>query len=140
MCCAFYGPLLFGIRAGSTVSVEPVEIWVECTMSSSKADEVGGEEVTQDLCEQRIVGRFDYFTTRGGPQRGNVILRFLGFGVVTIVGIDPEVARIGDISVEVAHNGFHTRAEVWLRVRNGANGWASISQLQTQYYYITYLA
>ncbi len=41
-----------------------------------------------------------------------MILRFLGFGVITLVGIDPEVARVGDVAVEVAHNGFHTRAEV----------------------------
>jgi hypothetical protein len=98
-------------------------------MSSSGADEVGAEELTQDIREQRIVNRFDYFITHGGPPRGAVILRFLGFGVVTLVGIDPEVARVGDIAVEIAHSGFHTRAEVWLRVRNGADGWVSISQL-----------
>jgi len=84
-------------------------------MSSFGADEVGAKELTQDIREQRIVDRFDYFTTRGGPQRGAVILRFLGFGVITLVGIDPEVARIGDVAVEVAHNGFHTRAEVTTR-------------------------
>jgi hypothetical protein len=109
-------------------------------MSSSVADEVGAEEVTQDIREQRIVNRFDYFTTQGGPHRGAVILCFLGFGVVTLVGIDPEVARVGDIAVEITHSGFHTRAEVWLRVRNGADGWVSISRLQTQYYYVSYLA
>jgi hypothetical protein len=108
-------------------------------MSSSGADEVGAEELTQDIREQRIVNRFDYFTTQGGPQRGAVILRFLGFGVITLVGIDPKVARVGDVIVEVAHNGFHTRAKVWLRVRNGADGWVSIPQLQTQYYYASYL-
>jgi len=89
-------------------------------MSSSGADEVGAEEVTQDIREQRIVNRFDYFATQGGPQRGVLILHFLGFGVVTLVGIDPEVARVGDIVVEIAHSGFHTRAEVWLRVRDGS--------------------
>jgi hypothetical protein len=109
-------------------------------MSSSEANEVGVEDLTQDILAQRIVNRFDYYTTQGGPQRGAVVLRFLGFGVVTLVGIDPEVARIGDIVVEIAHSGFHTRAEVWLRVRNGADGWVSISQLQTQYYYVSYLA
>jgi hypothetical protein len=30
-----------------------------------------------------------------------VILRFLGFGVVKIVGIDPDEALVGDIAVEV---------------------------------------
>jgi hypothetical protein len=37
---------------------------------------------------------------------------------VTIVGCDPEAARVGDIAVEIAHSGFHTRAEVWVKARN----------------------
>jgi hypothetical protein len=109
-------------------------------MSSPEADEVGAEDLTRDIIEQRIINRFDYYTTQGGPTRGAVILRFLGFGVVTLVGIDPKVTRVGDIAVEIAHSGFHTRVEVWLRVRNGADGWVSISQLETQYYYVSYLA
>ncbi len=68
------------------------------------------------------------------------MLRFLGFGVITLVGIDPEEARIGDVAVEITHSGFHTRAEVWLKVKNGTEGWVSVSQLQTQYYYTSYLA
>jgi hypothetical protein len=109
-------------------------------MSSSNVDEVGREELTQEIREQRIVNRFDYLSTQGGPQRGAVVLRFLGFGAITLVGIDLEEARVGDITVEVVHNGFHTRAEVWLKVRNGARGWVSISELHTQYYYTSYLA
>jgi len=81
-------------------------------MFSSKANEVGTEDLTQDILAQRIVNRFDYYTTQGGPQRGAVVLRFLGFKVVTLVGIDPEVACVGDIAVEIAHSGFHTQAEV----------------------------
>jgi hypothetical protein len=109
-------------------------------MFSPVADEVGAEEASQDIREQRLFNRFDYFTIRDGPQRGAVIMHFVGFGTVMLVGIDPEVARVGDIVVEIAHSGFHTRAKVWLRVRNGADGWASISQLHTQYYYASYLA
>jgi hypothetical protein len=109
-------------------------------MFSSGADEVGAKELTQDIREQRIVNRFDYWTTQGRPQRGAVVLRFLGFGAIILVGIDPEEARIGDVAVEVAHSGFHTRAEVWLKVKNGTKGWMSISQFQTQYYYASYLA
>jgi hypothetical protein len=109
-------------------------------MSSLGADEVGAEEATQDIREQRLVNRFDYFATRDGPQRGAMVLRFLGFGTVTLVGIDPEVVRVGDIAVEVAHSGFHTRTEVWLRVKNGVDRWASISQLHMQYCYASYLA
>jgi hypothetical protein len=77
-------------------------------MSSSGVDEIGQEEVTQDIREQQIVNRFDYFTTQGGPQTGAVVLRFLGFGVITLVKIDLEVARVGDIAIEIAHSGFRT--------------------------------
>jgi hypothetical protein len=79
-------------------------------------------------------------TSQGGPQRGAVVLSFLGFGVITLVGIDPEEARVGDVAVEIAHSGFHMHAEVWLKVRNGANGWVSVSELQMPYYYTSYLA
>jgi hypothetical protein len=108
-------------------------------MSSFSGEGVPVEQVTQESHEQELVGRFDFFTVQNGPQRGAVILRFLGFRVVRLVGIDPDEARVGDIVVEVTHSGFHARAEVWLRVRNGADGWASISQLQMQYYYASYL-
>jgi hypothetical protein len=98
-------------------------------MSTLSTDGVGVEELTQEVHEQQIINRFDYLTTRGGPQSGAMVLRFLGFGVVTLVGIDPEEARVGDIAVEVAHSGFYTCAEVWLNVRDGARGWESISEL-----------
>ncbi len=87
------------------------------------------EEVTQEIREQQLVTIFDFFTVQNGPQRGALILRFLGFGVVRIVGIDPAEARIGDIAVEVAHSGFYIRVEVWLKVIDGVRGWASTSEL-----------
>ncbi len=49
-------------------------------------------------------------------------MHFLGFGVVRIVGIDPDKALVGDIAVEVTHSGFYTRARVWVKVFNGARG------------------
>jgi hypothetical protein len=42
--------------------------------------------------EQQIVNRFDFLTGQNGPQRGAVVLRFLGFGVVTLIGIDSDEA------------------------------------------------
>jgi hypothetical protein len=109
-------------------------------MSSSRGKEVHVEEVIQEIHEQQLVSRFDFFTVQNGPQRGAVIMRFLGFGVVRLVGIDLDEARIGDIAVEVAHNGFYTRAQVWLKVIDGTRGWASTSELQTQFYHTSYLA
>jgi hypothetical protein len=81
-------------------------------MSSSSANEIPVEALTQVIREQRIILSFDFYTNQGEPPRGVVVLHFLGFGVRTIVGIDPEATRIGNIAVEIAHSGFNTRAEV----------------------------
>ncbi len=68
-----------------------------------------------------------------------MILRFVGFGGVKLIGINPGKARLGDIAVEVAHSGFYTRAQVWLKVTDGAGGWVSTSELQTSFYFTSYL-
>jgi hypothetical protein len=81
-------------------------------MSSSSGEEIPVEQVTQEIRERRLVSRFDFWTGQSGPQRGAAILRFLGFGVVRLIGIDPAQARVGDIAVEITHNGFHTCAQV----------------------------
>jgi hypothetical protein len=86
------------------------------------------------------VRRFDFWTIQNGPQRGAVILRFLGFGIVRIVGINPDQARVGDIAVEVSHSGFYTNVRVWVRVTDGARGWTCTSELQENFYFTSYLA
>jgi hypothetical protein len=48
--------------------------------------------------------------------------------------------KLGILAIEIAHNGFYTRAQVWLKLRDGARGWGSTSELQRQYHYISYLA
>ncbi len=67
-------------------------------------------------------------------------MRFLGFGVVRLVGIDLGAARVGDIVVEITHSGFYTTAQVWLKVTDGARAWAYTSELQEHFYYTSYLA
>jgi hypothetical protein len=67
-------------------------------------------------------------------------MRSLGFGIVTFVGIDLDEAQVGDVVVEIAHNGFCTRTQVWLKLRNGAKGWGLTLELQKQYHYNSYLA
>jgi len=79
-------------------------------MSSSNDEGVPVEQMTQEIHEQQLVGRFDFLIGQNDPQRGAMILRFLGFGVVRLVGIDPDEARVRDIAVEVVHSGFYTRA------------------------------
>jgi len=51
-------------------------------MLSSGDEAVHVEHVNQEDRELNIVRRFDFLTVQNGPQRGAVILRFLGFGVV----------------------------------------------------------
>ncbi len=99
-------------------------------MSLSSVDEVGTDDVTQEIRGQQLVIKFDYPRKQDGPQIGVVILRSLGFGIVTFVGIDPDEAQVGDVVVEITHNGFCTRTQVWLKLRNGARGWGSTLKLQ----------
>jgi len=89
-------------------------------MSSSSGEEIPTEQVMQEIREQQVVRRFDLWTVQNGPQRGAVILHFLGVGVIRLVGIEHDQARVGDIAVEVIHSGFYTRARVWLKVADGA--------------------
>jgi len=109
-------------------------------MSSSSGEEILEELLTQENRELNLVRRFDFWTIQNGPQRGAVILRFLGFGIVRIVGINPDQARVKDIVVEVSHSGFYTSARVWVRVTNGARGWAWTSELQDSFHFTSYLA
>jgi hypothetical protein len=51
---------------------------------SSSSDEDIPVDVAQEIREQRIIRRFDFGTVPDGPQRGAVILRALGFGVVSV--------------------------------------------------------
>ncbi len=67
-------------------------------------------------------------------------MRFLGFGVVRLVGIEPNRAQVGDIAMEVTHSGYYTRARVWLRVVDGVDGWSWTSELQIEFHFTSYLA
>jgi len=109
-------------------------------MSSSSREEIPEELLTQESRELNLVRRFDFWTIQNGPQRGAVILRFLGFGIVRIVGTNPDQARVGDIAVEVSHRGFYTSARVWVRVTDGTRGWAWTSELQDSFHFTSYLA
>jgi hypothetical protein len=91
-------------------------------MSSSNGEEIPEALVARDNRELTLVRRFDFWDRQNGPQKGAAILRFLGFGVVSLVGISPDQASIGDIVVEISHSGFYTSARVWLGVTNGTEG------------------
>jgi hypothetical protein len=64
----------------------------------------------------------------------------LGFGIVIIVGVNPNEVQIRDVVVEITHNGFCTRVQVWMKIKDGTGGWESTSKLRKQYHYTSYLA
>jgi hypothetical protein len=39
-----------------------------------------------------------------------LILCLLGFGVVNIIGLNPDEVQVGDFVVDLSNNGFYTRA------------------------------
>jgi len=108
-------------------------------MSSSDNEDIP-IGLAQEIKESRIVRRFDFSPVPESPHRRAVILRALGFGVVRLVGVDPDQARAGDIIVEVTHSGYFTRARVWRKVVDGDGGWTLTSELQSSFYFTSYLA
>jgi len=54
--------------------------------------------------------------------------------------VNPDEAQTNDIVVELMHNGFCTKAQVWVKMRDGTNEWASIARFQKQYNFTSYLA
>jgi hypothetical protein len=55
-------------------------------------------------------------------------LRLHGFGVVSIVGIDPKEAKVGNLVVKIHHKGFDTQAQVWIKIRDATKKWINIAQ------------
>jgi len=60
----------------------------------------------------------------------------LGFGVVAIIGRSLDEAQVGDIVVGVMHNGFCTRAQVWVKMQDGIGGWVSRVTFQRLSFYL----
>jgi len=71
---------------------------------------------THEIHEEQITVRFDILKPQGAPQTGALIMHQLGFGVVTIIGMSLDEAQIGDIAMELMHNGFCTKAQVWVKM------------------------
>jgi hypothetical protein len=51
-----------------------------------------------------------------------VVLRLVGFGVVTVVGLNPAKAQVGNIAIKITHNGCVSKVRVWVKAHDGASG------------------
>jgi hypothetical protein len=59
------------------------------------------------------------------------------FGVVNIVGLNLNLTKVGDLAIQVTHNGMYTRVRVWLKIGDGARNWRIIACHQHKYYFST---
>jgi hypothetical protein len=71
----------------------------------------------QEIHEQQTHRSFDEPTMLEAPQVGLVVLRIMGFGVVTMISFDLTEAQVGDIAIKTTHNGFIPRHKLGPRSR-----------------------
>jgi hypothetical protein len=46
---------------------------------------------------------------------------------VSIVGINPREALVGDLVVKINHRGFDTKAQVWMKIHDGIGKWNKVA-------------
>ncbi len=54
----------------------------------------------------------------------------MGFGVIAIIGVSRYETQARDIVVELMHNEFCRRAQVWVKMQDGAGGWVLSARFQ----------
>jgi hypothetical protein len=52
------------------------------------------------------------------PRYGVVILQLQVFGVVSIIGLNPNLARVGDPAIQIIHR-MYIRIQIWLKIGDG---------------------
>jgi hypothetical protein len=77
-------------------------------MLDSSSSEHNQNLTTQKLFEHQIVHRFDNSGIRQNPSLASLILWLHGFGVVSIMRIDPRETLVGDLVVKINHKRFDT--------------------------------
>jgi len=63
-------------------------------------------EKTQHKDEILVVSEFDF------PFPRFDILQLQGFGVVNIIGLNPELVQIGDLVIQITHTSTYTRIQI----------------------------
>jgi hypothetical protein len=57
------------------------------------------------------------------PQAGSLIRKVTRFASLKIFGFDPFEVEVGDIAITIIHDGFFSKATIWLKNRAGFHGW-----------------
>jgi hypothetical protein len=80
-----------------------------------------------ELFEKHVIHRFDSPSIDPNPSLRSLILWLHSFGVVSIVGINPREALIGDLVVKINHKRFDTHAQVWIKICDRARKWNKVA-------------
>jgi hypothetical protein len=62
---------------------------------------------------------FPFFRFDILPREGVVILKFQGYRM-SIVGLNPDLARIHDLALLITHTRMYMKVQIWLRTKDGA--------------------
>jgi hypothetical protein len=68
-------------------------------------------------------------------KEGTIILKLQGFGVVSIIGLNPDLIRVSDLALLIIHIGMYTKVQIWLKIRHGVRSWATIDKHHHRYYF-----
>jgi hypothetical protein len=76
---------------------------------------------TQHKEEILVVNEFHFPFPRFDIMFRNkvVILRLQGFGVVIIIGLNPDLVQVGDLLMQIIHTIMYTRVPVRLKIGDG---------------------
>jgi hypothetical protein len=88
---------------------------------------------------KKIARSFNNPSNQPFPQIGCVVLRLVGFGVVTMIGFNLAEAQVGDIAIKITHNGCVSRVKVWVKAHDGASDRCTSVELQQQFHFTSYL-
>jgi hypothetical protein len=68
-------------------------------------------------------------------KEGTIISRLHGFRVVSIIRLNPNLAKVSDIALLVTHTKMYTRVHIWLRIGDGVGDLTIVAQHQHRYYF-----
>jgi len=74
------------------------------------------------------------------PREGVIILKLQGFGVVSIIGLNPNLIKVGDLVLLVTHIGMYMRVQVWLKIGHGVGIWITVDRHHYIYYFFLFLS
>jgi hypothetical protein len=55
--------------------------------------------------------------------------------VVSIVGFNPNLIRVRDLTLLVIHTSMYTRVQVWLKKGHGVGSWTKVDKHHHKYYF-----